>query len=86
MVKGLSRRVVLIKSPDPELFEEAIFILKDDSPKGMTSADILHQAQKIAASGVTLSSGRSRWKIPAPFFTLLGAGIVALVWLITVIA
>ena len=30
MVKGLSRKVIIVKSPDPKIFEQAIFIVKDD--------------------------------------------------------
>ena len=30
MVKGISRRVVVVKSPDPEIFDEAIFIVRDE--------------------------------------------------------
>ena len=29
MVKGITRQVILVKSPDPKLFEEAIFIVKE---------------------------------------------------------
>ena len=31
MVKGISRQVILVHSPDPKLFEQAIFILRDDA-------------------------------------------------------
>ena len=30
MVKGISRQVIMVHSPDKHLFEQAIFILKDD--------------------------------------------------------
>ena len=30
MVKGISRQVILVQSPEPKLFEQAIFILKDE--------------------------------------------------------
>ena len=30
MVKGTSRRVIVVDSPDPNLFEQAIFIVKND--------------------------------------------------------
>ena len=29
MVKGISRQVIVVHAPDPKLFEQAIFILKD---------------------------------------------------------
>ena len=31
MVKGITRQVILVKSPDPRLFEEAIFIVKEEA-------------------------------------------------------
>ena len=30
MVKGISRQVIMVDAPEPKLFEQAIFILKDD--------------------------------------------------------
>ena len=32
MVKGVSRQVILVRPPEPKLFEQAIFILRDDAP------------------------------------------------------
>ena len=31
MVKGVSRQVIVVHSPDKELFDQAIFILKDEA-------------------------------------------------------
>ena len=31
MVKGVTRQVILVKSPDPRLFEQAIFIVKEEA-------------------------------------------------------
>lgn len=31
MVKGISRQVIVVRSPDPKLFEQAIFILREDA-------------------------------------------------------
>ena len=31
MVKGVSRRVVVVKSPDPKWFEQAIFLLREEA-------------------------------------------------------
>lgn len=38
MVKGITRQVILVKSPDPKLFEEAIFIVKEEALAGRGSA------------------------------------------------
>ena len=50
MVKGTSRRVIVVDSPDPKLFEQAIFIVKNDAftQEGVTSQQILGEACRIA--------------------------------------
>ena len=47
MVKGISRQVIVVKSPDPELFDQAIFILKDSAVKeGITEEMLMKQAKQ----------------------------------------
>ena len=50
MVKGTSRRVIVVESPDPKLFEQAIFIVKNDvfAKEGVTSQQVLGEACRIA--------------------------------------
>lgn len=50
MVKGMARRIVLVKSPDKRIFEEAIFILREDALResGVTAEDILTEACRVA--------------------------------------
>ena len=31
MVKGISKQVIVVKSPDPRFFEQAIFIVREDA-------------------------------------------------------
>ena len=47
MVKGVSRRVIVVKEPDPRFFEEAIFIVKEDafSREGISADQILQEAR-----------------------------------------
>ncbi len=87
MVKGIARRVVVIKSPDPRIFDEAIFIVKDDSKKsGVTNDEILREAQDAAASYVRSVKGRPPLlRLPPVIWALLGAGATGLVWLFTVL-
>ena len=41
MVKGISKQVIVVNSPDRELFDQAIFILKDEvGTKGMSFSEI----------------------------------------------
>ena len=48
MVKGTSKRIVVVKSPDPNVFEEAIFIVKEDFLGRSRRPDALKEAQKVA--------------------------------------
>ena len=50
MVKGTSKRVIVVKSPDPKYFEEAIFIVREEfmrSP-GVTKDKLLSEACRAA--------------------------------------
>ena len=85
MVKGITRRVIVIKSPDRKLFEEAIFIVKEDAlnDTGVTPDDIIKEAQDVADNYIrqNLKSGR-RVKLPAPLFALIGAAFTGFIWLL----
>jgi len=59
LVKGMTRRVVVVKSPDKRLFEEAVFFLCDDAEHGVSSDQIIAEAQSIA-NGFTRDSCRMR--------------------------
>lgn len=85
MVKGITRRVVVIKTPDPRVFDEAIFIVKDDAlRRGVTGEEVLREAQDAARDYIRKNRGRSFFpRIPSPVFALLGAGLTALVWFLT---
>ena len=50
MVKGISRQVILVHSPEPKLFEQAIFILKDGA-EGVTDEVLLKEAQRAIHEG-----------------------------------
>ena len=51
VVKGTSKRVVVVKSPDSRIFEQAIFIVREDFLKGRggeRQSDIIREAQQVA--------------------------------------
>lgn len=48
VVKGTSKRIVVVKSPDPKVFEQAIFIVKEDFLGRGGRADALREAQQVA--------------------------------------
>lgn len=84
MVKGISRRVVVVDSPDQRFFEQAIFIVRNDAGgEGVTARELVEEARRVAR-GYTGDSRLSRaWRELNPLvYTLIGAGSIGLVWLI----
>ena len=78
MVKGISRQVILVHSPDTQLFEQAIFILKDNSD-GITDDMLLREAKRI----INAPAKRKKWT--GPIWALAGAFATGFIWLITII-
>ena len=82
MVKGVSRRVIVVESPDPRIFEQAIFILPTDGG-GVSSRQLADQAVRIARSYARGQGGaRTRWRPPAWLWAVWGAAACGLVWLL----
>lgn len=84
MVKGISRRVILVKSPDPRLFEEAIFIVREEalSDGGVTADQVLQEAQKVAKGYTrrTAPLGQTLSKVWGPLWALAGALLATAGW------
>lgn len=84
MVKGITRQVILVKSPDPKLFEEAIFIVKEEAMnrEGVSADQVIRQARQ-AADGY-LKGNRVRSGKAGLFSRLLwcaaGAVLASLGW------
>lgn len=82
MIKGISRRVIVVKSPDRRFFEEAIFILREGvmSQGGVTADQVVEEARRVADGFI--KKRKSRWwqRIPAPGYMALGALLATAVW------
>ena len=49
MVKGISRQVIVVHSPDPHLFEQAIFIVRNDAAhSGVSAQQLVDEACRVA--------------------------------------
>ena len=81
MVKGTSRQVIVVHAPEEKLFEQAIFILKDNAVRegGISDEALLREAKGYL--GIT-QRHRNKWLHNGPVWGAAGAGIGALVTLL----
>ena len=90
MVKGISRRVVVVDAPEHRFFEQAIFIVRNDAGgEGVTARELVEEARRVARgyTGGSRLSRANRWRTLNPIvYTLIGAGTIGLAWLIVALA
>lgn len=85
MVKGISRQVIVVQGPEPKLFEQAIFILKDEAvSRGVTDEELMKQAQQAIQERDMAGRRRHLYGYGA-FWAAGGALLMGLVWLATVL-
>ena len=86
MVKGISRRVIVVDSPDPHIFEQAIFIVRNDAAggEGVSSQELVQQAVRIAKNYTRSLHAAPPKRLPKiPLLSaLLGGGAIGLLWLL----
>ena len=81
MVKGISRQVIVLNSPEPKLFEQAIFILDDKAVKnGATDEALLKEARRLMSV-----PEKKRYFWYGLFWAVCGALITAAAWLLSVL-
>ena len=82
MVKGISRQVIVVNSPDPKMFEQAIFILKDGALKqeGITDEALLQEAKRLMGS-----PKKRKLSLYGPVWACGGALLTGIAWLLTVL-
>ncbi len=83
MVKGISRQVIVVHAPEPRLFEQAIFILKEDAVgEGITDEELLKEANLAIRSG---EGKKKHLYLYGAVWAIGGALVTALAWLATVL-
>ena len=82
MVKGITRQVYVVHSPDKKLFEQAIFVLREDAAE-VTDEMLLQEAQRA----IRQPGGEKRRSLSAygPVWACGGAAVTGLIWLMTVL-
>ena len=85
MVKGISRRVVVVDALDQRFFEQAIFIVRNDAAgEGVSAQDLVEEAKRVARNHAGGEHGRvgQMWRELSPLvYTMIGAGGIGMIWL-----
>ena len=86
MVKGISRQVIVVHAPEPKLFEQAIFILKDDAlhKEGVTDDQLLQEAQKLIR--VSGEGKKRKLLLYGPVWACIGAALTGIAWFLSALA
>ena len=80
MVKGISRQVIVVQSPDKKLFEQAIFILKEDAV-GVTEEALMKEAQQMIRNPKL--DGKRKLFYFGPAWACAGAVLTGMAWIVT---
>lgn len=88
MVKGVNKRVIVVRAPDRRLFEQAIFIIREEAlSEGVSADEVLSEAQRAAKDYVRHNTGVGKKirAVPAPVWAAAGALATAAAWGITLL-
>ena len=82
MVKGISRQVIVVHAPEQKMFEEVIFILRDEVREtgGVSDQELLQQAQKLLRHAQP--KRKMYRKLQPIFWSFAGAMLTSAIWLI----
>ena len=83
MVKGISRQVIVVHSPDKKLFDQAIFILNENAVgcNEITDEVLLKEARHIVRA--PYQRKKQNLYMAGPIWAAGGALLTALLWLLT---
>ena len=80
MVKGVSRRVIVVDSPDPQIFEQAIFVLRSDGA-GVNQQQLVDQAVRVAKSYArTHGIPQRSFHMTPPLWMAAGSAVIGAIW------
>ena len=80
MVKGISRQVIVVHPQEAKLFDQAIFILREDAlgHDGITEETLLKEADRLVHSAVPQK--RYMRGLIQMLWAAMGAAVVGVVW------
>ncbi len=82
MVKGITRQVVVVKGPDQKLFDQAIFLVREDAlaSGGITEEALLQEARMVCKNSAPSGIWRNRL-----LWACSGAFTASLFWLLSLL-
>lgn len=82
MVKGTTKQVIVVKGPDPKLFDQAIFLVRDDVvlDGGVTEEALLKEAQQVCRMRPSSASLKNNL-----LWACSGAGFTGILWILTIL-
>lgn len=82
MIKGISRRVIVVKAPDRRFFEEAIFIVREGvaASRGVTAEQVVEEARRVADDYVKKQHIHWYERIPRLGYVAVGALLSTGIW------
>ena len=91
VVKGVSKRIIVVDSPDPKVFERAIFIVREDysGQQGVSESELLRQARQAAGDFAPTAEGRGGRllsRLRGLMYAAAGAAAAALAWIMVQMA
>ena len=81
MVKGISRQVIVVHAPEPKLFEQAIFILREDA-ETVTDDQLMKEANRLLKES---GKGSKRPRGMPALWAAAGAFATGLAWVLTLL-
>lgn len=94
MLRGARKNMIVVRTRDSRVFEEAYFVMRRDRGTAVDEADMLWEANRILESTVphggreprgASAAGRRRWVRNLLWFGMglcSGGGITGLLWLL----
>ena len=78
MVKGISRQVILVQSPETQLFEQAIFILNEKAER-VSDEELLREAKRM------INTPKRKKTFSGPIWACAGALATGVIWLFSIL-
>ena len=73
----------MVHAPDPKLFEQAIFILKDNVGEGITDEALLKEARRAIQRGDARPGKRKHVSLYGAAWAAGGSLVTGLIWLLS---